>query len=87
MEQHAEILIGAGWHRRVPGWRDAVGTLLVLALMILFGLGAHQMVAPVTSHETAHISLSPAVLLLYAFRIAGLIETGHRVLCSPIPTL
>ena len=33
MEQHAEILIGRSWRLRVPSWRDAVATLLVLAVI------------------------------------------------------
>lgn len=42
MEQHAEVLIGGSWHQRVPTWRDTVATLLVLAIVILLGSGAHQ---------------------------------------------
>jgi len=68
VEQHAEILMGPGWHRHVPSWRDAAGTLLLLALMILLGMGAHQMLAPVAMAKTPHISLAPQALPGYALR-------------------
>ena len=57
------------WHQRIPSWRDAVATLLVLAIVILLGSGARQMVAPfVTTPAAQAISLSPAALPYYALR-------------------
>ena len=68
MEQHAEILIGNPWHRRIPGWRDAVALFLVVAIVILLGLGVRQMVAPFTLSQQPVISLSPTALPAYALR-------------------
>ena len=68
MEQHAEVLIGGPWHQRIPSWRDAVATLLVLAIVILLGSGAHQMVGPFVRTEQPGISLSPTALPVYALR-------------------
>ena len=68
MEQHAEVLIGKVWHQRIPGWRDAVALFLVAAVVILLGLGGHQMVAPFVLTAQPTISLSPSVLPVYALR-------------------
>ena len=68
MEQHAEVLRGGVWHRRLPGWRDLAATLLVLALLILLGIGARQMVAPFVPAHQPEISLSPLELPLYTLR-------------------
>jgi len=68
VEQHAEVLIGRAWRQRIPTWRDAVAVLLVLGIMILIGSGVHQMLAPLVAAEQPSISLSPAVLPLYALR-------------------
>jgi len=68
LEQHAEILIGNPWHRRIPGWHDAVALFLVVAIVILLGLGVRQMVAPFTLSQQPVISLSPTALPAYALR-------------------
>ncbi len=69
MEQHAEVLIGRPWwHQQVPSWRDAVATLLMVAVVILLGSGAHQMIAPFVTAQQPAISLSPAALPVYAIR-------------------
>jgi len=68
VEQHAEVLIGGPWHQRIPTWRDAVATLLVLAIVILLGSGAHQMVGPFVTAQQPRISLSPTALPAYALR-------------------
>jgi NitT/TauT family transport system permease protein len=68
VEQHAEILIGRRWHQRIPGWRDAVALFLVIAVLILLGLGGRQMVAPFVAAQQETISLSPSVLPGYALR-------------------
>jgi len=68
VEQHAEVLIGGAWRQRIPSWRDAVATLLVLAIVILLGSGARQMISPVVVSQTSSISLSPAALPNYALR-------------------
>jgi len=81
VEQHAEVLIGRPWHQRVPTWRDAVATLLVLAIVMLLGSGAHQMVAPFVAAQQPRISLSPAVLPVYALR------TTLRMLAALVASL
>jgi NitT/TauT family transport system permease protein len=68
VEQHAEVLIGRPWHQRVPTWRDAVATLLMVAVVILLGSGARQMIAPFVTAQQPAISLSPAALPVYAIR-------------------
>ena len=81
MEQHAEVLIGGQWRQRIPGWRDAIATLLVLAIVILVGSGAHQMVAPFVAAQQPRISLSPAALPGYALR------TTLRMLAALVASL
>ena len=81
MEQHAEVLIGSPWRQRIPTWRDVVATLLVLAIVILFGSCAHQMVAPFVTTQQPRISLSPAALPVYAFR------TTMRMLAALVASL
>ena len=68
MEQHAEVLTGGVWHQQIPSWRDFAATLLVLGLMLLLGIGARQMVAPLVAAHPPEISLSPALLPLYTLR-------------------
>ena len=81
MEQHAEVLIGRPWHQRVPTWRDIAATLLVLAIVILLGSGAHQMVAPFVAAHQPSISLSSANLPGYALR------TTMRMLAALVASL
>jgi len=66
VEQHAEVLIGGPWHQRIPTWRDAVATLLVLAIVILLGSGTHQIMGPFVTAQQPRISLSPTALPAYA---------------------
>ena len=61
MEHHAEVLKGGVWQQRIPSWRDLVAVVLVLAVLILIGLGARQMVAPLLVAQQPEISLSPTV--------------------------
>jgi NitT/TauT family transport system permease protein len=68
VEHHAEVLRGGVWQQRVPGWRDFVATMLLLGIIILLGIGAHQMVAPFVHAHEAEISLSPLALPLYTLR-------------------
>ena len=81
MEQHAEILIGRSWHQRILTWRDAVALVLVLAILILLGSGARQMVSPFVIAQQPTISLSPAVLPGYALR------TTMRMLAALVASL
>jgi NitT/TauT family transport system permease protein len=68
MEHHAEILRGGVWYQRAPNWRDLAATVLVLALLILVGSGARQMIAPLAAARPPEISLSPLALPLYTLR-------------------
>jgi len=68
VEHHAEVLKGGVWHQRIPSWRDLVAVVLVLAVLILIGVGARQMVAPLLVAQQPEISLSPTALPLYALR-------------------
>jgi NitT/TauT family transport system permease protein len=81
MEQHAEILIGRPWYRRNPRWYDVFAVLLVVALVILLGLGGHQMVAPFALTEQTRISLTPWSLPGYALR------TTMRMLAALLASL
>jgi hypothetical protein len=71
VEHHAEVLRGGVSHQRVPSWRDFVATLLVLAVVILLGVGAHQMVAPFAAGKPAQISLSPTALPVFGEPVLG----------------
>jgi hypothetical protein len=78
VEQHAEVLKGGVWQRRIPSWRDLAAVVSVLGTVILLGAGASQMVTPfVVAHRPA-ISLSPAALPFYALR------TVMRMLAAPL---
>jgi NitT/TauT family transport system permease protein len=81
VEQHAEVLTGANWQPRVPGWRDLVATLLVLGVVILLGVGTHLMVTPFAVEHQSEISLSPTALPLYTLR------TVMRMLAAMLASL
>jgi NitT/TauT family transport system permease protein len=68
VEHHAEVLRGGVWRFPIPGWRDLAAMLLVLALVLLLGIGARQMVGPFIAEHQPPISLSPAVLPFYTLR-------------------
>jgi NitT/TauT family transport system permease protein len=53
---------------RAPSWWDLAAVLLVLGVVILLGSGAKQMTAPFALTNPSHISLSPAMLPMYAVR-------------------
>ena len=68
MEHHAEILRGGLWHPRALSWGDLTALGLVLAIIVLIGSGARQMVAPFVAAQQPEISLSPEALPAYALR-------------------
>jgi NitT/TauT family transport system permease protein len=68
MEQHAGVLIGKRWARGIPGWPNVIALVLLLAIVILLGLGARQMVSPFAVKRPPAISLSPSTLPAYALR-------------------
>ena len=81
MEHHAEVLTGGLWHQRIPSWRDLAALLLVLGLVVLLGLGAHQMVAPFVIAQQPKIFLSPLSLPGYGLR------TMMRMLAALVASL
>jgi len=50
----------------IPNYWDALGLLLVIAIIIVFGFGAHAMVGKYQLGQTIPISLDPSHLPLYA---------------------
>ncbi len=81
MEHHAEVLRGGVWHQRMPSWRDVVAAILLLAILVLIGSGARQMMSPFAQAQQPEISLSPFGLPLYALR------TTIRMLVAIIASL
>ncbi|SDI34791.1 ABC transporter permease [Paraburkholderia phenazinium] len=81
MEHHAEVLRGGTWYRHTSGWHDLAAVLLVLGMVILLGVGARQMVAPLVITHQPGISLSPAALPLYTLR------TVTRMLAALVASL
>ena len=81
MEQHAEVLSGGVWHQQTPNWRDLAALVLIVAVILLIGLGARQMLAPFPAAQQPEISLSPSVLPNYALR------TTMRMLAALVASL
>jgi len=81
VEHHAEILTGRAWQQRSPNWRDLVALALLLALILLLGSGARQMLGPFTAAQQPEISLSAAALPAYALR------TTIRMLAAIVASL
>jgi NitT/TauT family transport system permease protein len=68
MEHHAEVLRGVIWRPRPLRWRDPIAIFLVLGVMLLLGIGIHQMTMPFAVEHQPEISLSPAALPNYTLR-------------------
>ncbi len=66
MEHHAEVLSGGLWRRQPPNWRHLAALVLIVAVILLLGSGARQMLAPFPVAQQPEISLSPSVLPNYA---------------------
>ncbi len=81
MEHHAEVLGGGVWHQQAPNWRDLAALVLIVAIIILIGSGARQMLAPFPAAQQPEISLAPGVLPNYALR------TTMRMLAALIASL
>jgi len=59
------LLKGSFLHRRTFGWQDLIAVLIVVAAVILFGTGMHQMLVPLVPKHPQQISLSPTALPRY----------------------
>jgi len=81
LEQHAELLRGGVWHPRAPNWRDLAALVLIVAIILLIGSGARQMIAPLSAAQQPEISLAPAMLPNYALR------TTMRMLAALVASL
>jgi len=81
LEQHAEVLRGGLWHPRRANWLDLAALILIVAVMLLLGSGARQMLAPFVAAQPPQISLSPEVLPNYALR------TTMRMLAALLASL
>ena len=68
MEHHAEVLGGGHWQPRRTNWLDLVALILIVAIILLIGLGARQMLEPLSAAQTPQISLAPEALPNYALR-------------------
>lgn len=78
---HAELLRRGISYQRAMSWRDLAAILLVVAVILLLGAGARQMVAPfVVAHQPV-ISLAPSALPLYTLR------TVTRMLAALVASL
>jgi NitT/TauT family transport system permease protein len=81
VEFHAEVLRGGVWHPRLPAWPDFAAIMLVLGVVFLVGVGAHQMVGSFAAKHQPEISLSPAALPLYT------LHTVMRMLAALVASL
>jgi len=68
LEHHAEVLGGGHWQPRRTNWLDLVALILIVAIILLIGLGARQMLEPLSAAQTPQISLAPEALPNYALR-------------------
>jgi len=67
LQPHVIALRQALW-RRPPNWRDLVALLLIVAIIVLLGSGAREMLAPLVVARQPEISLAPSMLPNYALR-------------------
>jgi NitT/TauT family transport system permease protein len=81
LEQHAEVLRGGLWHPRRANWLDLAALILIVAIILLLGSGARQMLAPFVAAQPPQISLSPEALPNYALR------TTMRMLAALLASL
>jgi NitT/TauT family transport system permease protein len=81
VDQHVVALRGGLWLRSPPNWRDLVAAALIVAVILLIGSGARQMLAPIAAIHQPEISLSPAALPNYALR------TTMRMLAALVASL
>jgi len=66
LQYRAEVLGGQRWHR--ANWPDLAALVLIVAIILLIGSGARQMLEPLVGAQSQNISLSPSALPNYALR-------------------
>lgn len=81
MDRHAELPGGKAWRLRRANWRDLLALALIVAIIVLLGSAADQMVAPLAGGRPPAISLSPFELPNYALR------TTMRMLAALVASL
>jgi NitT/TauT family transport system permease protein len=81
VDRHAELPGGGSWHLRRANWRDLLALVLIVAIIVLLGSAAGQMVAPLAAGRPPAISLSPFELPSYALR------TTMRMLAALVASL
>src|SRR3974377_2153727 len=81
MEHHAEVIRGRVWRQPTPNWRDLVAVTLLVAIIILLGAGARQMLSPLSAVPRPDIPPSPTALPAYALR------TTMRMLAALVASL
>jgi NitT/TauT family transport system permease protein len=68
LEHHAEVLGGDRWRPRTANWADLVALALIVAVILLIGSGARQMLEPISVAQAPQVSLAPQALPNYALR-------------------
>jgi NitT/TauT family transport system permease protein len=68
VEQHAQAPGGGTWHPQRANWRDLGALILIVAIIVLLGSAARQMLGPLSASRQPEILLSPSVLPNYALR-------------------
>ena len=72
------MLRGGLWQPRRANWLDLAALILIVAIMLLLGSGARQMLAPFVAAQPPQISLSPDPAELRApNRYYGANATSH----------
>jgi NitT/TauT family transport system permease protein len=81
MAYSAGTLAAGPLHSLKLRWQDLAAMVLVLGVVILLGVGAHQMAAPFNVAQQVEISLSPTALPFYTLR------TVMRMLAALVASL
>lgn len=81
MQRQAEILRSGMRYSRSANWRDILLLGLIVAIILLIGSGARQMLAPMSASAPLEISLAPSALPNYALR------TTTRMLAALVASL
>lgn len=81
VQRQAEILRSGMRYSRSANWRDILLLGLIVAIILLIGSGARQMLAPMSASAPLEISLAPSALPNYALR------TTTRMLAALVASL